>query len=507
MGMDDRALMMGTRYRPVVVIASVLLMAYVAARSQLLSFTYDEVGALAVAKSFTWGRISENAGIHLLNALFTSWVHLAGFDSEPALRLPNTLSFAVYLIAAIDLGRGLKRPLALLQFVLLTLNPFLLDFFSLARGYGLGLAALLAGIAFAIRYLRADRILWCVAAVLSGMFSVLANYTMMNFFVPLVLMLLLIAWHNGRQGDVRAMLIRGSVPVGLSLAFFTALLPVLLGLREGGHFYFGGRWDLYSDTIASLGRCFGYHSPHGTAASIAFQLVFVLAIAWALWRAYHAVRTRTLAPTSVVAVLLVLSLLSALSQFYLMGTPYPVERTALLYCPLMALCAAHALSERPWRWARIPALLAGGTFMIHFASTMNFSHCYSWRYDSGSRAAVNYLRDTHKGDIRFGIMYEHSPSIWHYRKEDGFAELIITEVTGCWEYCPGLEELNPRYYGGSACAKPFDPTSMHTLLSHDIDVYYLDRFYTDEMDRLGVQYKVLQSFPYSRTKLITEVHY
>lgn len=503
MGIDDRAGMMGTWYRPVLVIASVLLMALVVARSQLVAFTFDEVGAPVFAESFDWNRITESAAVHLLNALFTSWIKRAGFDSELAMRLPNTLSFVAYLVAAIDLGRGLKRPLALLQFVLLTLNPFLLDFFSLARGYGLGLAAMLPSIALAVRYLKTDRMSWCIASLLSGMLSVVANYAMLNFFIPLLLVLLMITGHNGRQRGIRATLVRGSIPASLALAFFAALLPVLLDLKEGGHFYFGGRWDLYSDTIASLGRCFGYHSRQSSAASMVFQVVFAWAILWSLWRTWTAVRARALAPASVMAGVLVLSLLSALSQFVLMGTPYPVERTALLYCPLVALCAAHGLAECSWRWTRVPALLTGSAFVLHFATTVNFDSTYSWRFDSGSREVVDLVRERYPGRVRLGICYEYAPAIWHYRGIHHYDDLMVTNLSECWEYCVGLEELDPRYYGQRCKRSGMDGDAVREFLRPgEFDLYYLDLFFLDAMDRSGVRYEVLLRHDRSRSALV-----
>ena len=503
MGIDERVRSSGHWYRPMLFIASVWLMALVVARSQLVGFTFDEVGAPAFAESFDWNRVTESAAVHLLNALFTSCIKRAGFHSDLAMRLPNTLSYVAYLIAAIDLGRGLKRPLALLQFVLLTLNPFLLDFFSLARGYGLGLAAMLPSIAFAVRYLRTDRMSWCIASWLSGMLSVVANYTMLNFFIPLVLILLMITWHNGQQRSVRAMLVRGSIPAALTLAFFAALLPVLLDLREGGHFYFGGRWDLYSDTIASLGRCFGYHSRHSTAASIAFQVVFAWAILWSLWRTCTAVRARAFAPASVIAGVLVLSLLSALSQFYLMGTPYPVERTALLYCPLVALCAAHGLAEFTWRWTRVPALLIGSAFVLHFATTVNFDRTYSWRFDSGSREVVDLVRERYPGGVRLGLCYEYVPAIWHYRDIHRYDELLVTNLSECWQYCIGLEELEPRYYGQKCGRSGLDSASIRGFLRlGEFDLYYLDRSFLDGMDRAGIGYETLLRHDRSRSALV-----
>lgn len=492
-------------YRPLVATLSVLLMAYVVTRSQLLSFTYDEVVSTAFTRSFNWSGLSSDANVHLLNVVLTSGIMELGGSSEMALRLPNTIAFVLYLWAAVDLSRDLRRDLALLQFVLLSLCPFVLDFFSLSRGYGLGLGLMLSSMACALRFFSSRRSVWAALSILSGMAGVLASYPMLNFFLPMALLLSIkmgsgipgrpAAW--GRSGVLLA-------PVGL---FVYVLLPVLIELRAGRHLYFGGQEGFWSDTVGSLGRCIGYHAWYSGLVAVVFKLLFAGAILVASRTVYLAIRTRDLDRGGFFSALLLMAVLMPIVQHRVLGTNFPVERTAILYYPLIVLMLPQALGGIRRSAVLLPGLSLGMGSVLHFLATMNFDHAYSWRYDSGSREAVEYVLGSRAGPTRLGIDFFNAPSIRYYQEACGSPDLEVTVITGAWEYRPGIEELDPAYYEHAEVVPEFDSVAMAALLKDKLDVYYLDRYYTDEMDRLGVRYQVLKSFPGSRTKLITVVRY
>ncbi len=65
-------------------------------------------------------------------------------DSEFALRLPNLLAFLLFALAIYRLAGRLKSTLLKILLVLGLLAPmYILDFFAMARGFGLSFAFLL----------------------------------------------------------------------------------------------------------------------------------------------------------------------------------------------------------------------------------------------------------------------------------------------------------------------------------------------------------------------------
>jgi uncharacterized membrane protein len=128
-------------------------LAYVVARAANVPFTYDEsysyfhfVGAPLRTVLFFRGDVTENN--HSLNSLLmTLSAHVAG-NSELALRLPNVVAFVGYAAAVLYLVRRLQHTASgILGAVLLLMNPFVLEIFSLARGYGLALCFVLGSMA------------------------------------------------------------------------------------------------------------------------------------------------------------------------------------------------------------------------------------------------------------------------------------------------------------------------------------------------------------------------
>jgi hypothetical protein len=125
-----------------------LVFAYVLYRAYHLSFTFDEIVSYDLLQGFSLETAGQSANYHLLNSYLMKACNAAFGDSELSLRLPNVLAFIIYLIAAIRIGSLIRKEYRLHTLILLTSMPFLLDFFSLARGYGLGVGFVLLSLSF-----------------------------------------------------------------------------------------------------------------------------------------------------------------------------------------------------------------------------------------------------------------------------------------------------------------------------------------------------------------------
>ncbi|HEY6435218.1 MAG TPA: hypothetical protein VIY47_01395, partial [Ignavibacteriaceae bacterium] len=85
------------------------------------------------------------ANNHFLNSFLGHWCFKLFGSSTLSLRIPNLLSFPIYLFFLYRISNEMKsKMLALALFVSLSTTTFLIEFFALTRGYGLGYAFLLA---------------------------------------------------------------------------------------------------------------------------------------------------------------------------------------------------------------------------------------------------------------------------------------------------------------------------------------------------------------------------
>lgn len=165
-------------------LAVVILVVIIAVRAHLMPITHDEVATWALYLSENlFGCISNpkcwgTANNHWLNS-FLMQCSTAVFGEEVwALRLPNILAGGLYfLCAALICSRYLKtHSLQLAGFLLLTAHPYLLDFFSLARGYGMMTAGIIWGIFGLLRYGEDFRPKWLIISILSFILAVLSNF-------------------------------------------------------------------------------------------------------------------------------------------------------------------------------------------------------------------------------------------------------------------------------------------------------------------------------------------
>ena len=167
-----------------------------------MPFTYDEAAAYiryidsGVPSPFDANLFSvfnfEVATNHFLNTALAKLSCALVGTSEVALRLPSLFGYTLYLGFGVLILRRLSNPwIAFGGLLLLNLNPYVLDFFALSRGYGLSLGLMMGSLYFLLRFLErrtADRIeivdLSRALAFACG--AVMANFALLNVYVSIL---------------------------------------------------------------------------------------------------------------------------------------------------------------------------------------------------------------------------------------------------------------------------------------------------------------------------------
>lgn len=390
--------------------AGVLLFAYTSLRAVRLSFTFDESLSYLTFVRGPWSALLDlrsplAPNNHFLNTLLLrALVPLAG-SSEWALRLPNLLAHLLFLTASWHLVRRLGSPwLAAAGFLVVNANPFVLDFFSLSRGYGLSLAGLEAALAAAVGALdregpgagRGE-----LAALAFASLAVLANFPCVIFLACLAAGILWRRWRAGRS-LLPAMAL--SLPAGAAAA-------MALWVFRGQHLlYFGGREGFWKDTVGSLLRVSFYGHLPSAAAVMALEVaiaVVVVACAAALLRRWRAGDPGALADFAPYLLLLGCAVLSVAAHA-LLGVRYLISRGALLYYPLFAHSLLGLLGS-PGRIAvrRVSAFAAVAFAVLvgaNFARAANLSYDLTWKNESQTREFFDDLEALHRAEP------ERSPS-------------------------------------------------------------------------------------------------
>lgn len=410
----------------------ITLLAYVGYRAYALSFTHDEALSYLDYTHLQYGKIlnpdSPSANNHILNTWLMRFMQLHVSNKPFALRLPNVLAFIMYFVCCTAWLKQFQS--SLIRFgglLILCINPYLLDFFSLARGYGLAIGCMAASVLFLDRYLKIKDNSKLVYALLFAALAVFANFALLNYFIclPVLFVLANAEAVKGMNGK------RFLKQLAIVVVFFALLFLILKGpinhLRQANALYFGGNTGIWHDTIWSLVWVMMYEHayPYPIVDYVlylfpaAFILGLILSVVKVARYKFNAVSN----PVFYTTVIVGLILLSIVLQHVLLGTKYLTERTALFIVPLILLMLISVIHEASkYNWAR---LLSRGILVLicisciyHFKTVANFSYCRDWAYDADIQHEMQYMEHLKPAvpgqKVTIGMSWLHTPAARYY---------------------------------------------------------------------------------------------
>lgn len=193
---------------------SLFFIVFLVDRAIVATFTFDEAATYLnyISAGPTAVFNLNSANNHLVNTLLTKFFSALGGNSEFVLRLPNLLAFVVYLLFSfLILNRFVKNKILIVfGYFLLAANPYVLDFFSLCRGYGLSLAFLMAALFFFFSFLdmeadhQPDRYRRLQFSLIAGGLAVLSNFNLLNVYLSLVLIVFVVFVVWNRQNRLQS---------------------------------------------------------------------------------------------------------------------------------------------------------------------------------------------------------------------------------------------------------------------------------------------------------------
>ncbi len=413
-------------------------------RAWIQPITHDEALTWLKWARGPWPGLFENyiANNHLLNTAMAK-LSVGWFGLTPlSLRAGGLLGAGLFLLGLPPLLRRLDGPWwRLLAAGLLTVNPLVMDYFALARGYSLAMAGLIWTLISAMNYLSRDPRprRWALGLGFWAAFTALAN---LSFAFPLAALGLVVL--------VTDLLGSGGVRERLGRAFFTcrwAALPALVlssplvGLWKGGaqrgSFTFGSP-DLPSMTEnlvrlslfhgADVHRHQGFLRPlslwleHGgqtVGEAILAVVALGMILAWPRARRWGNRGTVGASQLSWLAGWVVVgTVLLLVAAHRWQGLPYPRSRTGLplvLLVTVVIVCAARLLP----RLLRAPTGLVLVALLGLFAFRTSEGHYADWAYDRESLARFRFFERWHeeKPERPLSVLcvpFLHAPALEFY---------------------------------------------------------------------------------------------
>lgn len=429
--------------------ALALPIAYIIYRAWAIDFTHDE--ALTYLryvdmKYWTAMRNTEtvSANNHILNTLFVKISNDLFGPRIFLLRLHSIAGGLLYILGVLALIRfaapkisGIGRLLITLAFVY---PPLILEYFSLARGYGLGLGLEIWALLYMLRFLQAPNRRSAIWFAIIGCLAVISNLN--TIFVYLL---------SGACMLIRILALRPIPPLKKWVHWFAAPLAItgattvflwkgIALMVEKKELYYGGTLGLIPDTIYDLMVNMTYPHPFNKPVSDSFLMALTVFTLLALFVVavdftQGTKRSKAGLTCRVFLFIYIFSEIGYLAQHHLMGTPYPIKRTLLVVVPLIfgySACAVlrtiELMKEYGHRLAAplfaIPFMAFASYWIIFEYSRWNLIYSQEWRFDADNREIMRDVSRIRFGDKKLtpedttsiGVEFVHEPGMNFIRR-------------------------------------------------------------------------------------------
>lgn len=385
-----------------------------------IPITHDEVNTIATSHTSFYDIITYKDPVpnnHIFNTLLIKINQIIFGNSLIAARLHNVLFFIPFYIFTVLLSSLAFRDSWIRAGFTLTviLQPYLLDFFSVTRGYGLSLAFLMVSLYYVVMYERKKSMKLLVLAEISGVLGVYANLTLLNYFIPiqaLIFYLNLSTFYTSqRQTFWKTILIQlvSILVLGLLMIF-----PILK-MTSTDQFVYWGSTGFFSDTVVALVSSLKYTATYfnWTKQTNALLVVGIIIITISLGIGiglYHQHRQKSILYLSVTTLFLVL-VYNAL-QFYILKIPFLNARTSLFFVPISMLPFFASIDVIQIYLKKVGTWM---TFLLivfithHFIITFQEKNVFEWWFDENTFEVLDDVqKDATASQITTPIMIDCS---------------------------------------------------------------------------------------------------
>lgn len=429
------------KYKPLVFILTVLVaMSVLCAliyKASITSFTHDE--------AFTYTHYVHQGFFdiisfkhpylnnHILNTLLMKYSEMLFGKYELALRSPSILGFVIYSVFGLLWLFKICPRLILPGYLLLVLNPYLLDFFILARGYGLSVSFLMTSVYFIGLYLetyKAKHLIYHHIAVLLAIFS---NFSMLNYFVVSFVVLNLIVLTNYyfvKKNYTKQQLITFYKVSSLCfIGYIIFLFEPIRRLTGITLLDFGGKDGFMVDTVRSIIYDVFYEQAVSDELLLILKImssvVFITGLIISGYMFFKKTVFLTIQHTvSFFSSLLLFGMVSiSVLQHYIMGNDYYLHRFAIFYYVVFMINVCALLSYLNQRVTSFVTLVFGGLIsillLINVYTNFTFHYFKDWKYDMSTKQVMQIIKQRHQEQtnkkVQLGVNWLFEPSTNFYR--------------------------------------------------------------------------------------------
>ncbi len=387
-----------------------LILIYLLLRAVVVPITVDEYLTLRYFVEHDWisvltswhPDITHASNNHVLNSiLFKLSIAIFG-EHDWAIRLHVLAAFIVSFYFVWKILLMFTPSAARLTFYLgvIFLNPYLLDFFAIARGYALSIAGWSAATYFFILYLQKADIRYLRNTLIWLFVAFYANFSAIYFSLLFGAGITIKLYQNRAMVDLRKHI----------LLFLSSILIIamIIGLplyrTITSHTTHGGSNSFFQDVVVSYVGCYIHYNhfigrSHTVLLDWKYKEIYavVLIVVWIITNGYSVKliqeKGMQIAHYSLIYQCIGIILLCCLF-FELFHTPYPLNRTTLLFSFPFILSFVVALEAIVKKYASLnyAFVLIAISILWHFMICCNLDNTYEWKSEGDGKRVLSYLK-------------------------------------------------------------------------------------------------------------------
>jgi len=365
-----------------------------------------------------------SANNHLFNTLFMKAAAGLGFQHPFYLRMLSVFSYALFLFGLYQLLNLNKHNIVFFLLLIPAASPYLLDFFSLARGYAFSFALMIWSVYLFVKnnVLKKQRF-WAIQV---STFAMLANFNLVYVWFSLMTFHCLSFTIQFKKEQLISFLKSILFPA-LS---FLYLVYVFKQLSNAEQLYFGGKEGFLENVIKDQLWCFIYDQAYAlnpSYLSIWLWTIPVLILSALVLSLNTSIRINpSFKDWLIVMYVLIFSLCLIVLNHHITGSLYPIKRTGLFVSVLVFLCLAMFLRFvfdllPKNKLILLVVLLFVGSLYVHTLSSFHSKRYREIPYDSHTVEIIQKLAEfkTDNAVLSFSANWQFSPSFNFYKQTQG----------------------------------------------------------------------------------------
>lgn len=413
---------------------------YVVYRAMVLDFNYDECWTfLGYAQASIYDVLVNTypaANNHVLHSLLMKLSAKLFGDAPFALRIPVVLAFFAYILVVIKMVLETPKLFRLPVFLGLIYQPYLLDYFSMARGYGIALAALLFAVFVLFRFTSSAKSidLWKGSGAL-----IIASWSNFAFLLPSV------AW----WGIAALIVFKLELPwqsffksflsfIATALVLFTAPIMQLI---EANELYYGAN-HFFTGTLQSVLARIVYQIDIGFLPTMGFSMLLLVLL---LITIHSWLKSKKPDLAIIGFSILILSFVGNIIQRQLTGAPYLIDRTALFSIPLLFLAVPLLYNNLHPALSKVFNVALTALILMNMWQAFNGSYFLDFKPYADTENAMRKIKaltgDARAGEVVIGKSTYMNATINYYKEYLDMPQIAHSSLAYCNE-----QASYPFYY-------------------------------------------------------------